>query len=344
MIGAGTRVFRGYAKFVFRPLRTLSMTLTELRYVVAVAREKHFGRAARACFVSQPTLSVGVKKLEEELGVVLFERQSGEVVLTPGGRAIVEQARRVIEEADRIKLLAQQGTDPLKGELRVGAIYTVGPYLFPHLVPQLRRLAPEMPLVIEENFTANLRERLKRSELDVIIVALPFTEAGVVTWQLYEEPFRVVLPAGHRWARRKSLRSAELMDENLLLLGKGHCFREQVIEACPECISGSAGEPLQNTIEGSSLETIRHMVASGLGVTVLPMTSLESRPGQSGYGDSLVAVPFAGSAPKRTVALAWRRSFPRLRAIEALRQAVLDSHLAQVQYLNGTPPVGAGHG
>src|SRR5690606_25606522 len=162
------------------------MTLTELRYIVAVAREKHFGRAARACFVSQPTLSVGVKKLEDELGVVLFERQSGEVVVTPAGAPVIEQARRVIEEADRVKLIAQQGTDPLKGELRVGAIYTVGPYLFPYVVPALRRLAPQMPLVIEENYPASLRERLKRSELDVIIVALPFTEAGVLTWELYE--------------------------------------------------------------------------------------------------------------------------------------------------------------
>lgn len=303
------------------------MTLTELRYVVAVARERHFGRAARACFVSQPTLSVGVKKLEEELGVVLFERQSGEVVLTPTGLLIVEQARRVLEEAERIKPLAQQGVDPLKGELRVGAIYTVGPYLFPHLVPKLRMIAPQMPLVIEENFTANLRERVKRSELDVIIVALPFTESGVVTWPVYEEPFRVVLPADHRWAQRKSLRSSELTDENLLLLGKGHCFRDQVFEACPECVPGNTGEALQNTIEGSSLETIRQMVASGLGITVLPATSLYGR-----SAELLVEVPFAGQAPTRTIALAWRRSYPRVAAVEALHQAILECELGDVLY------------
>lgn len=309
------------------------MTLTELRYIVAVARERHFGRAARACFVSQPTLSVGVKKLEEELGVVLFERQSGEVVLTPTGNMIIEQARRVLEEADRIKPLAQQGVDPLKGELRVGAIYTVGPYLFPHLVPKLRKIAPQMPLVIEENFTANLRERIKRSELDVIILALPFTEAGVETWSLYEEPFRVVLPVDHRWAQRKSLRSSELKEENLLMLGKGHCFRDQVFEACPECVPGNTGEPLQNTIEGSSLETIRQMVASGLGITVLPATSLYGR-----SGELLVEVPFAGQAPTRTVALAWRRSFPRVAAVEALHQAILECELGEVRYIN-TPRI-----
>lgn len=311
------------------------MTLTELRYIVAVAREKHFGRAARACFVSQPTLSVGVKKLEEELGVVLFERHSGEVQVTPAGKPVIEQARRVLEEADRVKLAAQQGTDPLKGELRVGAIYTVGPYLFPHLVPKLRRLAPDMPLVIEENFTANLRERLKQSELDVIIVALPFTEAGVQTWNLYEEPFSVVLPAGHRWANRRSLRSAELTEENLLLLGKGHCFRDQVVDACPECVSGSTGEPLQNTIEGSSLETIRQMVASGLGITVLPATSLASGPGR---GKLLIEVPFTGRSPTRTIVLAWRRSFPRLAAIRALRDAILQSGLPDVTFFPDAEP------
>lgn len=311
------------------------MTLTELRYAVAVARERHFGRAARACFVSQPTLSVGVKKLEEELGVVLFERQSGEVLVTPAGLPVIEQARRVLEEADRIRLLAQQGTDPLKGELRVGAIYTVGPYLFPHAVPRLRELAPEMPLVIEENYTANLRERLKRSELDVIIVALPFTEPGVLTWELYEEPFRVVLPTGHRWAERKDLRSSELPEENLLLLGKGHCFRDQVVEACPECVQGSAGEPLRNTIEGSSLETIRQMVASGLGISVLPATSLDHHTRDGGL---LVELPFAGRAPMRTIVLAWRRSFPRVEAVAALHRAILEGGLESVRYLDAPQP------
>lgn len=311
------------------------MTLTELRYIVAVAREKHFGRAARACFVSQPTLSVGVKKLEDELGVVLFERQSGEVRVTPAGEPVVEQARRVLEEAERVKQVAQQGTDPLKGELRVGAIYTVGPYLFPHLVPKLRRLAPEMPLVIEENYTANLRERLKRSELDVIIVALPFTESGVQTWRLYDEPFSVVLPAGHRWANRRSLRSSELTEENLLLLGKGHCFRDQVVDACPECVSGSTGEPLQNTIEGSSLETIRQMVASGLGITVLPATSMATSQGRDKL---LVEVPFTGRAPTRTIVLAWRRSFPRFEAVSALRDAILRSGLPDVTFFPQAEP------
>lgn len=319
------------------------MTLTELRYIVAVARERHFGRAARACFVSQPTLSVGVKKLEEELGVVLFERQSGEVVVTPAGKPIIEQARRVLDEANRVKLIAQQGTDPLQGELRVGAIYTVGPYLFPHIVPRLRKLAPQMPLVIEENYTANLRERLKQSELDVIIVALPFSESSLLTWPLYEEPFRIVLPVGHRWADRKSLHSSELVEENLLLLGKGHCFRDQVVDACPECVGGEGGEPLRNTIEGSSLETIRHMVASGLGVTVLPVTSLRHAQSVRRRERMLVEVPFKGRTPTRTVVLAWRKSFPRLKAIEMLRESIRQASLPEVRYLDEPSPITA-HG
>lgn len=313
------------------------MTLTELRYIVAVAREKHFGRAARACFVSQPTLSVAVKKLEDELGISLFERQSGEIRVTAAGRPVIEQAQRVLEEAGRIRTIAQQGADPLKGELRIGAIYTVGPYLLPHAVPKLRKAAPEMPLIIEENFTAKLRERLKAGELDVIIVAQPFTEPGVATWDIYEEPFRIVLPAGHAWAERKSLKSSELSDQNLLLLGEGHCFRDQVIDACPECIPGSA-EIHGSTVEGSSLETIRQMVASGLGITVLPVTALGQPFGASRRNSVLVEKPFAGRIPKRVITLAWRRSYPRREAIRVLRQAILDCRLHDVSYIGAAEP------
>jgi LysR family hydrogen peroxide-inducible transcriptional activator len=182
-----------------------------------------------------------------------------------------------------------------------------------------------------------LRERLKAGELDVIIVAQPFHEQGVMTWDVYEEPFRIVLPADHRWAERASIPSRELEDENLLLLGEGHCFREQVIDACPECVSGeTGGEPLRNTVEGSSLETIRQMVASGLGVTVLPATSLAFSP----YGAQkslLVNIPFDGKTPSRTITLAWRRSLPRFEAIEALHQSIQQCRLAGVEYVNASP-------
>lgn len=311
------------------------MTLTQLRYIVAVARERHFGRAARACFVSQPTLSIGVRKLEEELDVKIFEREGGEVIVTPRGERIVAQARRVLEESERLKRLAREGGDELDGPLRLGAIYTVGPYLLPHVVPRLRRRAPRMPLVIEENYTARLREKLRSGELDVIIISLPFTEPGVVTWALYEEPFRVVLPAGHPWLKKPAIRAQELAGENVLLLGPGHCFREQVLAACPEC----AGTPDDATrIEGSSLETIRQMVASGLGITVLPVTSTGLDTPRAARHRLLVEKPFADPSPTRTVALAWRRGFPRPGAIVALRRAILESHLRGVTWLDFEPP------
>src|SRR3954447_5385901 len=269
------------------------MTLTELRYIVAVARERHFGRAAEACFVSQPTLSVAVKKLEEELGVTLFERGPSEVTVTPGGAGIVEQAQRVLEEASRIRELAAAGRDPLAGTLRLGAIYTIGPYLLPKLIPILRKNAPSMQLLIQENFTHRLAEALKSGEVDAILIALPFEEPGVVTRALYDEPFLVAVPKGHAWEGRKRVTSEELMSESLLLLGEGHCFRDQVLEIC-HTVRSRERSGLSRTLEGGSLETIRQMVAGGVGVTVLPATSLG--PGSSA-GELIRVLPFARPTP-----------------------------------------------
>lgn len=295
------------------------MTLTELKYIVTLAQEKHFGHAAERCFVSQPTLSVAVKKLEEELGVALFERSKSAVQLTPTGEKIVHQARKVLEQASAIKEMAQLGKDQLTSPLRVGAIYTIGPYLFPHLVPALHEQAPEMSLYIEENFTAVLRRKLRSGELDAIIIALPFTETDVVTRTLYNEPFEVLLSKHHPWADRAAIPIADLTQEKLLMLGEGHCFRDQVIEACP-ALELNLKNPEQTLIaEGGSLETIRHMVASGLGITVLPQSAI----GTSQYApDVLITRPFEDPVPSRTVAVAWRTSFPRPKAIEALVQAV----------------------
>ncbi|HEX4927444.1 MAG TPA: LysR substrate-binding domain-containing protein [Burkholderiales bacterium] len=304
------------------------MTLTELRYIVAVARERHFGRAAEACFVSQPTLSVAVKKLEEELGVALFERGPGEVTITPAGQKIVEQAQRVLEEATRVKELAAAGRDPLAGPLRLGAIYTIGPYLLPKLIPLLRRAAPAMQLHIQENFTHRLAEMLKNGEVDVILIALPFDEPGIETRAVYDEPFVVAVPKGHPWEKRKRVSSEELAREALLLLGEGHCFRDQVLEFC-HTLRARDRNPLARTVEGGSLETIRQMVASGVGVTVLPSTSI----GPGGGGELIRILPFSRPVPTRRVALAWRRSFPRPEAIEALRKAILACNLPQVEKL-----------
>ena len=302
------------------------MTLTELRYIVALARERHFGHAAEACFVSQPTLSVAVKKLEEELGVTLFERGPGEVTVTPAGQRIVEQAQRVLEEASRVKDLAAAGRDPLAGPLRLGAIYTIGPYLLPKLIPILRRNAPAMQLHIQENFTHRLGEALKSGEVDVILIALPFDEPGIETRAVYDEPFLVAVPKGHRWEGRKRVSSQELTRESLLLLGEGHCFRDQVLEFC-HTVRSRERSALARTVEGGSLETIRQMVASGVGVTVLPSTSLT--PGSA--SDLIRILPFSRPVPSRRVALAWRKSFPRPEAIEALHKAILACNLPQVE-------------
>jgi LysR family hydrogen peroxide-inducible transcriptional activator len=308
------------------------MTLTELKYIVAVARQRHFGRAAEACFVSQPTLSVAIKKLEDELGVVLFERGSNEVSLTASGERIVEQAQRVLDEAARVKELARQGRDPLAGALRVGVIYTIGPYLLPSLVRHLLREAPQMPLLLNENFTVRLLELLKNGEIDVAILALPLPEAGVMIQPVYDEAFMVALPRAHPWARRQALAADDLKKETMLLLGTGHCFRDQVLEVCPELSRFSTGaEGIQKTFEGSSLETIRHMVASGLGLTVMPMTSIPAKVPR----DSLIAYrPFRRPVPERRVVLAWRKSFTRGAAVEALRQAILRCPLHGVAMLD----------
>lgn len=304
------------------------MTLTELRYIVTLAQEQHFGRAAERCHVSQPTLSVGVKKLEEELGVLLFERSKTAVRTTPIGESIVAQAQRVLEQAQTIRELAQSGKNQLTAPLRVGAIYTVGPYLFPHLIPQLHQNAPEMPLYIEENFTHILREKLRSGELDVIVIALPFKETDVLTKPVYEESFCVLLPAQHPWAKQKSIDSNTLNNKSLLLLGEGHCFRDQVLEACPATVSSIEGQSRYTTVEASSLETIRHMVASGLGVSVLPQSAVDSQH----YNHEVVEIrPFSEPAPTRTVAIAWRASFPRPKAIDALVEAISQCPLASQQ-------------
>lgn len=289
------------------------MTLTELRYVVAVAEEKHFGHAAERCFVSQPSLSASVKNLEDELGVRFFERGKRGVFLTPAGEQVVAQARRALDEAARVKDVARQGRDQLKGTLRLGVIHTVAPYLLPDLVAALRRSAPGMPLDIEENITASLDRMLRAGEVDAMILALPYEAPGVEVLLLYDEEFRVVTPARHALARRRSVAVEDLDAGELLLLPAGHCFRDQVLDACRE-FSRPPGPGRQ----GSSLETLRSMVASGLGVSVLPATALTPR-----YVNPLVRpVRFSDPRPSRRIALASRQGFHRPAALEKLTEAV----------------------
>ena len=294
------------------------MTLTELRYIIAVAREKHFGRAAEACFVSQPTLSVSIKKLESELGIVIFERGGSEISLTPIGENIVQQAQRVLDAANQIKEIADQGRDPLRGALRLGVIYTIGPYLLPRIIKSMIDCYPEMPLILQENFTVRLLEMMRTGEIDVAVLAEPFDTTGLDTLPLYDEDFVVAVPRQHSWAKKQQIASIDLKQETMLLLGVGHCFRDQVLEVCPEAArfaANSAG--IQKTFEGSSLETIRHMVAEGLGITVLPRMSI------SMDDDSLLKfIPFASPVPNRRIVLAWRKSFSRDRAIDALHKVI----------------------
>lgn len=319
------------------------MTLTELKYIVAVAREKHFGKAAEACFVSQPTLSVAVKKLEEELEVKLFERGSGEIAVTPLGAEIIRQAQSVLEQAAEIREIAKRGKDPLGGPLTLGVIYTIGPYLLPDLVRQVIRLSPQMPLMLQENFTVKLLEMLRTGEIDCAILAEPFPDSGLAVAPLYDEPFMAALPAGHRLAQGDAVSSAQLRGEHMLLLGTGHCFRDHVLQVCPEFAGfASSGEGIRKSFEGSSLETIKHMVAAGMGVTLVPRLAVPAEalaaqacetaaPGVVRY---LPVRDGAAAPPTRRVVLAWRRSFTRYEAIAALRNAIYACALPGVTRLS----------
>ena len=301
------------------------MTLTELRYLVALSKTGHFRKAAEQCNVSQPTLSIAIKKLETELGISLFERSRHKITTTPIGARVVEQAQTVLQETQNLLHLAESGKDPLNSMLSVGAIYTVGPYLFPRLVNRLQQLAPKMPLFIEENYTANLRGKIGSGELDAIFVALPFTETEVVTRAVYDEPFVVLLPEDHELARHKHIDAKNLASHRVLLMGEGHCFRDQVLEACPGLRQAIREGHAKGhaVVEGSSLETLKHMVASGLGITVLPRSAADAVT----YGERRLAVrPFADPAPQRTIALAWRVSYPRPDAIDILFEALQGDH------------------
>ncbi len=289
------------------------MTLTELHYIVAVAQERHFSRAADRMFVTQPALSLAIKKLEEELATTIFDRRQGQIELTALGEQIVHQAQRVLEEAEQIKILAAQGKDQLNGPLRLGVIATVGPYILPDLVPLLIACAPKMPLELEENLTQNLVGMLKNGKLDVIIIALPFEEPGVLTSALYDEPFQAVIPAGHPWRKKKVIDSRQLIGEKVLLPHAGHCFRQQVLDVCPE-LSRSDAEGWQ----GNSLETIRQMVVSGLGITVLPCSALTPKH----QNKRLITIRLADPEPGRRIGLAWRRGFTRPQVIDVIRETV----------------------
>jgi len=303
------------------------MTLNELKYVVAVAQTQHFSRAAEVCHVSQPSLSIAIKKLEQELGVTIFQRGKRQVEVTPEGEAVVLQAQKVIEEADKLNYLKSLQKDPLEGVLKIGAIFTIGPYLFPSLIPYMRDNHSKMPLHIDEDYTENLRKKLLKAEIDVAVLALPFSDPAIETLEIYDEDFVSLFYDGHPFSNVSEIKVESIKNSELLMLGKGNCFRDQVIAACPNCSSPSGSS--DDWVIGSSLETIRHMVAMKLGITVMPITALAKQTDYPG----LDSRPFKGPVPKRRVILAWRSSFPRKQAIEVIAQSLQQALLGQVDLL-----------
>jgi LysR family transcriptional regulator, hydrogen peroxide-inducible genes activator len=294
----------------------MELKLKDLRYLVAVADQRHFGRAAARCFVSQPTLSTQLKKLEHSLGVQLIERTPNNVSLTEAGEQIVARARRILEASEEVVALARSQRDPLSGRLRVALLPTIGPYLLPRVTRAIRRGLPRLELMLYEYQTAPMLEKLHAGELDLGILALPVELGGLEARELYSEPFTVALPEGHALARRPSVRVGDLKGERLLLLEDGHCLRDQALEVCAR-----AGVSDSQDFRATSLETLRQMVATGAGVTLLP--ELAAR-GGSGSARGVAIRPFVRPAPVRHVGAVWRRSTARRQSIEALCDLMAD--------------------
>lgn len=286
------------------------MTLIELRYLVTLAQTRHFGRAAEQCNISQSALSMAVRKLEEDLGVLLFERNKSGIRATQMGEQIIAQAQRVVKQADVITALATADKDQLAGELRVGAIFTLGPYLLPQLIPSLKLIANQLSLNCYEGYNSDLRQKLRAGELDAILISQPFTEADILTQEVYSEPLQLVMPPNHALAAKKTIAIDDLKDQVFLLLSEKQCLREQMLAAFPAAVNSS--------IECSSLDTLRHMIAQGLGISILPSSATSSALFSS---QALVTRPLQ-TQPKRKISLAWRASFPRHKAIDAVRRAI----------------------
>ncbi len=290
------------------------MNLRDLRYLVALADLRHFGRAAAHCAVSQPTLSAQLKKLEDYLGVALIERQPRNVSLTPIGEQIVERARRVLQDSNDIIDIARASRDPLAGSLRIAMIPTLGPYLLPLLAPKLRKRLPKLQLMLYEYQTAVLVEQLKSGELDLGILALGVDIDGLESQDLAHESFTVALPANHPLAKKTSFKMEDLDDATLLLLADGHCLRDHALQVCSRIKVHEAGD-----FRATSLETLRQMVAAGHGITLLP--ELATR-GPFAASKNPVIRPFAKPAPYRVIGSVWRKSSTRLPAIEAVCRIV----------------------
>lgn len=289
------------------------MNLRDLRYLVALAEHRHFGRAAAACFVSQPTLSTQIRKLEDELGVVLVERAPRRVLLTEVGAQIAERARVVVHDVDQIKALARRTLDPESGTLRLGLFPTLGPYLLPHAMPMLRQRFPRLELLLIEEKTPIVLRQLHEGKLDAGVLALPLHDEQLQAELLFEEPFVLAVPRSHRLAKRESVTTKDLAGERLLLLDDGHCLRDQALDVCQ---MAGAGE---RDFRATSLETLRQMVAAGVGITLLP--ALATQPPVPASPD-IRLLPFGKQAPSRRIALVWRKSSAMAGFLASLAEAL----------------------
>ena len=276
------------------------MNLRDLRYLVALAEHKHFGRAAEASFVSQPTLSTQIKKLEDELGVALVERTPRKVLLTEVGREIAQRARDVLNEVDQIKAIARRTLDPESGTVRLGIFPTLGPYLLPHVVPKIRARFPRLELLLIEEKTEVVLRMLREGRIDAGVLALPIHDDQLHAEFLFEEPFLLAVPEHHELSKRKALKLDDLSDQSLLLLEDGHCLRDQALEVCE--LSGASEK---TGFRATSLETLRQMVAANVGITLLPTLAVQP---PVAHSENVHLLPFRGTAPSRRIAMVWRKS------------------------------------
>ncbi|HLS84279.1 MAG TPA: DNA-binding transcriptional regulator OxyR [Arenimonas sp.] len=309
------------------------MNLRDLRYLVALSELRHFGRAAEACHVSQPTLSTQIRKLEDELGVALVERAPRQVMLTRAGEDIAGRARRVLAEVEQMRETARRAADPEAGTIRLGIFPTLGPYLLPHVVPRVRARFPRLELLLVEEKTETILHMLREGKLDAGILALPLHEDWLETEFLFEEPFMLAVPEGHPLTAHRSLRMDELGQQHLLLLEEGHCLRDQALEVC-----SLAGAGEKEGFRATSLETLRQMVAAGVGVTLLPMLAVKPPVPAS---ENIRLLPFRNPAPSRKLALVWRRSSAMAEFLHTLAALIRELPEELLTAPPGQPPAPA---
>lgn len=282
------------------------MNIRDLKYLVALKEHGHFGKAADACFVSQPALSMQIKKLEEFLGVQLLERTNKSVMFTAIGESMLDRARLILQEADTMKSLAREAADPLGGELQLGIFPTLAPYLLPHVMPKLTKKFPRLSMFLLEEKTGVLLQKLQQGKVDAAIIALPVHDNSLVTVPLFEEEFFLAVPGKHKLAKRKIIKSEDIADQTLMLLEEGHCLREQALSFCYRI---NAAE--NQCFRATSLETLRHMVASGLGMTLMPRLACQAK-------DGVTYIPFRSPKPSRTIGLVWRATAAKQQAVKEI--------------------------